>query len=660
MKPAKTLHFIWESHKGLFNFIYTKLPVMLKSTVFFMIAATTMSLFAQAPGFGWDNAYRGNGIDRLFAMDKTLDDGLILGVMSTSNISFDKNENHIGGFNFDDYWIIKTDADGLIEWQNTIGSNSIDNLTDIKSISDGGFLVAGFTVGGVSGDKTENVIGGGCDMWILKLDAAGNMLWQNTIGSNRRDYVRSIQETTDGGFILGGNSESKAAFDKTQNNRDTLYPFTNDFWIVKTDASGNVLWDKTIGGSNEEILYSIEQTSDGEYILGGTSLSGISGAKSEPNMGIAGTTDYYIIKLDASGDIIWQQTIGGIDDDELRSVKQTTDGGYLIAGYSESILSGDKTENNFGGIGGNDYWVMKLDASGNILWQNTIGGTLSDLLYTALINVDGDFILGGISMSGISGDKLTDNMGIYDYWLVKIDAFGNVIWEKTIGGSNNDYLHTIVESNDGNYFLGGYSDSGASGYKTEDNIGSYTDAWLVKLQMESCAVPTTIETNAITQTKTTVFWDMNVWASNYQIYYRALGAPVWSKKNAASNIVQLKSLTPGTTYQYKVRTKCENLIFSEFSAIQNFTTLPLRENIMNERSFIPVFPNPSTEEITLSTEFNFSDASVFITDVLGKEILYQNIFNAETTINIKDITSGMYIIQFTIDGITSTQKFIKQ
>lgn len=633
---------------------------MKNAILFILITTLTESVFTQAPEIAWDNALRGNSYDYLFALDNTLDNGFIIGGMSNSAISFDKNENYIGPLNFEDYWIIKTNSAGDIEWQNTIGSNGIDNLTDIESATDGGFLVAGYTVGGISGDKTENVIGGGCDMWVLKLDDSGNILWQNTIGGNRRDYVRAVEQTSDGGFILGGNSESKAAFDKSQNNRDSLYPFTNDFWIVKIDSTGNILWDKTIGGNNEEILYSIEQTMDGGYIIGGTSLSGISGDKNEPNYGPPGSSDYYIIKLDAVGNIIWQQTIGGNADDEFRSIHQTADGGFLIGGYSASAISGDKTEAPIGGVGDHDFWVLKLDAFGNILWQNTIGGSLNDLLYTSLINTDGDFILGGISFSGISGDKLTGNIGFYDYWIVKVDHNGELIWEKTIGGSEGDYLHAITQSADGNLLLGGFSLSNTSGNKTEDNIGSYTDIWLVNLQPETCGVPTGIATNAITQTKATVFWDMNVWASNYQVYYRPVGAISWLKKNTTSNIVQLKSLSPGTTYQYKIRTKCENLIFSEFSDILNFTTLPLRESNMNERSFIDIYPNPASEEISISLSEDFNNAIIFITNITGNVLLQQNMLTQFMAVNIASIPSGLYFINFNIDGIKSTQKFIKQ
>lgn len=262
-----------------------------------------------------------------------------------------------------------------------------------------------------------------------------------------------------------------------------------------------------------------------------------------------------------------------------------------------------------------------------------------------------------IEWANVFRGKTENKQGSANYCVVKLNSSGVIEWQNTIGGNQTDYLMSLEQSSDGGYILGGYSVSGASGYKTEDNIGSYTDIWLVKLQVESCAVPTGIETNTITQTKATVFWDMNVWASNYKVYYRTVGALSLIKKNTPNNIIQLKLLTPGTNYQYKVRTKCENLIFSEFSPIQNFTTLPLRENCMNERSFINVFPNPAAEEITLTTEFNFTIASIVIIDLMGKNVLYQNIYNNETTINIKDIPSG---IHFTLDGITSTQKFIIQ
>jgi hypothetical protein len=208
---------------------------------------------------------------------------------------------------------------------------------------------------------------------------------------------------------MGGYSVSNISGDKTENSHGSA-----DYWIVKTDASGNIQWQKTIGGNSDDVLYTIRQTIDGGYILGGLSGSNISGDKTENNKGVL---DYWVVKTTASGNIQWQNTIGGSGDDRLFSIQQTTEGGYILGGFSTSSISGDKTENS---KGFSDYWIVKADPSGNIQWQKTIGGSSFEELHSIQQTTDGGYILGGYSASNISGDKTENNHGSYDYWIVKL------------------------------------------------------------------------------------------------------------------------------------------------------------------------------------------------------------------------------------------------
>ena len=179
-------------------------------------------------------------------------------------------------------------------------------------------------------------------------------------------------------------------------------------------------------------------------------------------------------------DIEWQNTIGGFDSDDFRSIQQTIDGGYILCGSSWSGISGEKTEASQGSV---DYWVVKLDATGqSIEWQNTIGGSSCDYFSCIQQTSDGGYILGGYSGSGISGEKTEASQGDVDYWVVKIDGTGQTIeWQKTIGGSEYDYLHSIQQTSDEGYVLGGNSSSGVSGDKIEDNQQGSEDYWVVKL-----------------------------------------------------------------------------------------------------------------------------------------------------------------------------------
>ncbi|MFI5219319.1 MAG: hypothetical protein ACHQNT_07495, partial [Bacteroidia bacterium] len=363
---------------------------------------------------------------------------------------------------------VKADASGNIQWQNSIGGISNDFLQSIQQTSDGGYILGGYSASSISGDKTEDS-NGWYDYWLVKIDALGNIQWQNTIGGNEDEELYSVQQTSDGGYILGGYSHSSISGDKTENCLGDW-----DYWIVKTDVSGNIQWENTIGGGARDYLYSISQTSDGGYILGGDSKSNISGDKTEDSNG---SYDYWLVKIDALGDIQWQNTIGGNNTDKLYSIRQTADGGYICGGYSRSNISGDKTENSNGDY---DYWIVKTDASGNIQWQNSIGGNDDEELYSIQQTSDGGYILGGNSLSNISGDKTVNCNGVWDYWIVKTDTLGNIQRQYTIGGNDGDQVYSIQQTSDGGYILGGNSVSNISGDKMENSQGSW-DYWIAKL-----------------------------------------------------------------------------------------------------------------------------------------------------------------------------------
>ncbi len=419
---------------------------------------------AQGPTIAWQKTIGGSDFDMLRSARQTVDGGYILGGYSSSNISGNKTENRRG---FYDFWIVKTDSTGKISWQKTIGGNGFNFLCSVEPTSDGGYILGGHSNANISGEKTENSRGG-YDFWVLKLDATGNIIWQKTIGGSGNDELQAIQPTSDGGYILGGQSKSNISGDKTENCRGG-----HDFWVVKLDAVGKIIWQKTVGGSDADELNAIQQTSDGGYILGGASKSNISGEKTENS---AGDSDFWLVKLDAAGQIIWQNTICGDKSDELQAVQQTTDGGYILGGNSASNISGDKSENS---LGGSDFWILKTDASGNILWQNTIGGNNPDYLQSISQTADGGYFVGGSSSSHFSGDKTENSQGNLDVWVLILDADGKIIWQKTKGGSDFDELYAAQPTSDGGFILGGYSSSNLGGDKTENSHGG-ADFWILK------------------------------------------------------------------------------------------------------------------------------------------------------------------------------------
>lgn len=422
-----------------------------------------------APTIEWDKTIGGN-IEDNFTKLKALNNGFIIGGYSRSNISGDKTEDTNGSW---DFWVVKLDEAGNIEWQNTIGGASAEDSFTMSTTNDNGFIIGGISASSISGDKTEDSNNG--DYWVLKLDNLGNIEWQNTIGGSNVDELNSVSQTSDGGYILGGSSNSPISFDKTEASHGM-----RDYWVVKLNSSGAIVWQNTIGGDNNDILRSIEETNDGGFILGGTSSSSISGDKSENSVG----ADYWVVKLNSSGNIVWQNTISGNLDDSLLVAIKTSDNGYILGGSSNSGIANDKTEETNGSL---DFWVVKLDANGNIAWQNTIGGSGYDELGSIIETNDGSFVLGGLSNSNISGDKTENSKGAFDFWLIKINQTGDLTWQKTIGGNADDGLYSVDQTSDNGFILGGISNSNTSSDKTENSRGSF-DYWVLKLTPESLSL----------------------------------------------------------------------------------------------------------------------------------------------------------------------------
>jgi len=249
-----------------------------------------------------------------------------------------------------------------------------------------------------------------------------------------------------------------------------------DYWIVKTDSLGNKQWDKNFGGSDQEMLFTVQQTSDSGFILGGYSGSGISGDKTQPVWGPAGDRDFWIVKTDALGIKQWDKDFGGTGSDYLGSIQQTADGGYILGGSSISGISGDKTQPSRGNF---DYWIVKIDALGIKQWDKDFGGTADDWIFSIQQTMDGGFILGGYSNSLISGDKSQSTWGGNDYWILKTDSLGNKQWDRDFGGIDQDVLYYIQQTTDSGFILGGCSGSGISGDKTQPTWGAW-DYWIVK------------------------------------------------------------------------------------------------------------------------------------------------------------------------------------
>jgi len=320
-----------------------------------------------------------------------------------------------------DVYVVKLDANGNLQWTTTIGGPEIEEGVSLIQTSDGGYAIAGVTQSFGAGED---------DAYVVKLDANGNLQWTKTIGGKKEDVGFSLIQTSDGGYAIAGATTSFGAGGW-------------DAYLVKLDANGNLQWTKTIGGKEDDKGYSLIQTSDGGYAITGYTKS----------FG-AGGWDVYVVKLDANGNLQWTKTIGGPGNEIGFSLIQTSDGGYAITGPTYSF-----------GAGGADVYVVKLNANGNLQWTTTIGGKEEDVGISLIQTSDGGY--------AIAGSTTSSGVGEADFYVVKLDANGKPQWTKTIGAKNKNLIKSsIIQTSDGSYVIAGTTGSFGAGKR---------DVYVVKL-----------------------------------------------------------------------------------------------------------------------------------------------------------------------------------
>ncbi|ESU25034.1 hypothetical protein FEDK69T_02230 [Flavobacterium enshiense DK69] len=418
----------------------------MKTHFTFFIGLLLSFLSYSQPAIQWQKNYGGSADDYGNSICQASDGGYLISGMTGSN------DGDVTGFHGDyDCWIAKINSTGTIQWKRTFGGSGLDDINSIQQTLDGGYILAGST-NSSDGDITNNH--GGYDCWVIKLNSSGTVVWQKTFGGTGWESVLSIQQTSDGGYVFAGYSGS-ANGDVT-----SVYGGTN-FWVVKLNPSGTIQWQKTFGGNGQDYARSIQQTADSGYIVAGESNS-TDGDITTNGGGYNG----WIVKLSATGIIQWQRTLGGDNADSIYCVRQTSDGGYILV------------ENSYDNI-----YIHKLNANGIPQWYEIAGGSGADTPYDMQQTVDGGYIVAGVT-SSTDGD-VTGNHGGYDYWVIKFDATGGILWQKTLGGSGDDRAFAIQKTSDGGYIIAGMSNS--TNGDILDNKGDY-DYWIVKLSVDPLSV----------------------------------------------------------------------------------------------------------------------------------------------------------------------------
>ncbi|WP_294282510.1 T9SS C-terminal target domain-containing protein [uncultured Chryseobacterium sp.] len=351
----------------------------------------------------WKKTYGGSGEDMARSIIQTADGGYAVAGFTTSSYSGNVSLNQGDS----DVWVIKLDPAGAIEWQKTYGGSGADEAKSIIQNTDGSYVLAGYTQSN-DGDVSGNH--GGIDFWVVKLSGSGNIEWQKAKGGTNQDVAHSVISTPDGGYMVTGYTYS--------NDGDVSGNHGNyDLWVVKFSGAGTLEWQKPLGGTDDDGAVSIAAASDGGYVLAGYIYSNDGNVS-----GNHGDYDIWVVKISGTGAIEWQKPIGGSSDEYPNAISRTSDGGYIVAGYSHS---------NDGDISGNhgnyDMWLVKLSNTGGIQWQKALGGTDEDVACSVSETIDGKYVVSGYTLS-VNGDVIGSHNGASDFFILQVDATGHTVY----------------------------------------------------------------------------------------------------------------------------------------------------------------------------------------------------------------------------------------
>ncbi|MFA5300733.1 MAG: T9SS type A sorting domain-containing protein [Lutibacter sp.] len=485
--------------------------------IFIGLSTKAQTTFQKTYGQTYDNVG--------YSVQQTTDGGYIIGGC-TSNLGWDE----------ENVYLIRTNSFGDTIWTKTFGGTAVDQGFSVMQTTDAGYVIAG----------TANSFEPFGDVYLVKTNVNGDTLWTKTYGGPNSDAGNAVQQTTDGGFIIAGSTSS---FGVTVEN----------VYLIKTDVNGDAMWTRTFGGSGFDYdeAYSVQQTTDGGYIIVGKTTS----------FG-AGYYDVYLIKTDDNGDLIWSKTFGGMNDDYGMSVKQTTDGGYIIAGYTKSF-----------GAGNYDVYLIKVNANGNMLWSKTFGGPNIDVGNAVQQTTDGGFIIAGSTEENV--------------YLIKTDVNGDMLWSKTFTGFDVADGKSIQQTTDGGYIISGRTNVLVYLIKTDSNGNS------------------------------------GCFEGNFNT----------TQENPATQV-----MNPATqVYSGGFVTSPYTIVNSGCTVVTLCTSIGIDEHTIE--SDISIYPNPFTSIITIAFNEEQRKATIKVMDLLGKEIRIINFTGQLLIIEKGEMSNGIYFFQ---------------
>lgn len=414
---------------------------------------------AQLPPTQWALHYGGGDVDIPYVIKATGDGGTIVAGYTDSR---DGDVSPQPSRDYWDLWIVKLNRCGAIQWEKSFGGTGYESARDVAQTADGGYIVLGET------NSTDGGViagfGGTKDIWLLKLDAAGNLQWQKRYGGTGLDIGNHIEIASDGGYLIAASSSSNDG-DIRGNHGTGGY---TDGVLMKLTAAGAVQWSRCYGGSRNEELFDIE------IINGTTFLAGFTNSVDGDIPPDQKNYDVWLLAIDQGGNKVFSRIYGGSQNDVAYCMTRGTDGSLTLAGYTTST-DGDVS----GAKGSQDYWVINVNQRGDLNWQKVLGGTDAEYAKTIITDRDSSYIVGGISYSA-NGD-ISNALGNGDYWTVKLSPTGNIIWKQNWGGSENDHMRCMIRNPlTDEYYLAGDSESDNGDFS--DMIGE-TDFGIIKLKI---------------------------------------------------------------------------------------------------------------------------------------------------------------------------------
>ncbi|KXH81437.1 T9SS type A sorting domain-containing protein [Chryseobacterium kwangjuense] len=504
--------------------------------------------------------------------------------------------------------------------------------------------------------------------------SAQEVLWQKDIKSSTQDFLSQVTTTIDQQYLITGSSIQTGSLREPQGTGKQNNGY--DFHLVKLNQQGEQVWEKYFSGQNHDYLSASVATQEGGFLIAGTSYSGKGLDKKEDSKGGA---DIWLIRLNEFGDELWQKTLGSASDEEARSVIQTTDFGFFVAG---------NVQNSSKGYGSKDVLIVKLDKEGKTLSESVLGGKGLDEVEKIIPTKDGGALLGVYSRSGLGGSKKTENSGEGDYWIVKLDKSGKVEWEKNFGGKGDDHLRTLALTSTG-FLIGGESRSERSGNKSV-GIEEGTDLWLISLNERGEEI-----------------WQKSYNFGNRDIlmgasvlhsaddktskgillggYTQAEGPSTGSGTSGEDETFWMLYLDQEGNEQWRKHVKGESrkreerlsdiklnrdgsIILAGTSAEElgkeNWKIVKLGDSQINkliEKQDIKIYPNPVSEYAYVEIGFEFKEADILLYDMGGRQLQSLKTKNKVTKINTQNLIQGAYLVTIKTDNNkTANAKLLKK